>query len=263
MNCHYCDYTTYKVNICPSCGSKNITSFGLGTEKLQEELERMFNTKVLRMDVDTTRNKGSHERILKSFRNKEASILVGTQMIAKGLDFENVTLVGVVNGDATLNIPDYRAAERTFDLLNQVAGRSGRGNKSGKVIIQGFNLDHYSIKYASMHDYKSFYTEEMNLRKKLLYPPFIDLALIKISSKDYNEAYSESLKIKNYLDKYKIKILGPSNSNIVRVNNKYYIQIILKYKSLKEIYEYLKYIVGIYKNNKKVNVDIDINPKKI
>lgn len=263
MNCHYCDYTTYKVNICPSCGSKNITSFGLGTEKLQEELERIFNTKVLRMDVDTTRNKGSHERILKSFRNKEASILVGTQMIAKGLDFENVTLVGVVNGDATLNIPDYRAAERTFDLLNQVAGRSGRGVKSGKVIIQGFNLDHYSIKYASMHDYKSFYTEEMNIRKKLLYPPFIDLTLIKISSKDYNEAYSESLKIKNYLDKYKIKILGPSNSNIVRVNNKYYIQIILKYKSLKEIYKYLEYITNIYKNNKKVNVDIDINPKKI
>ena len=263
MNCHYCDYTTYKVNICPSCGSKNITSFGLGTEKLQEELERMFNTKVLRMDVDTTRNKGSHERILKTFRNKEASILVGTQMIAKGLDFENVTLVGVVNGDATLNIPDYRAAERTFDLLNQVAGRSGRGVKSGKVIIQGFNLDHYSIKYASMHDYKSFYTEEMNIRKKLLYPPFIDLALIKISSNNYEEAYSESLKIKNYLDKYKIKLLGPSNSNISRINNKYYIQIILKYKSLKEIYDYLKYIVNIYKNNKKVNVDIDINPKKI
>ena len=263
MNCHYCDYTTYKVSICPSCGSKNITSFGLGTEKLQEELERMFNTKVLRMDVDTTRNKGSHERILKSFRNKEALILVGTQMIAKGLDFENVTLVGVVNGDATLNIPDYRAAERTFDLLNQVAGRSGRGLKSGKVIIQGFNLDHYSIKYASMHDYKSFYTEEMNIRKKLLYPPFIDLALIKISSKDYEEAYKEAIKIKNYLDKYKIKLLGPANSNISKINNKYYIQIILKYKSLKEIYDYLKYIVNIYKNNKKVNVDIDINPKKI
>ena len=263
MNCHYCDYTTYKVRVCPSCGGKNITSFGLGTERLQEELEKMFNTKVLRMDVDTTRNKGSHERILKSFRNKEASILVGTQMIAKGLDFENVTLVGVVNGDATLNIPDYRAAERTFDLLNQVAGRSGRGNKSGKVIIQGFNLDHYSIKYASMHDYKSFYKEEMNIRKKLLYPPYIDLALIKISSNNYEEAYKEAIKIKNYLDKYKIKLLGPSNSNMARINNKYYLQIILKYKSLKEIYEYLKYIVDIYKNNKKVNVDIDINPKKI
>ena len=263
MNCHYCDYTTYKVSICPSCGSRNIASFGLGTEKLQEELIKMFDTKVLRMDVDTTRNKGSHEKILKCFKNNEASILVGTQMIAKGLDFANVTLVGVINGDATLNIPDYRASERTFDLLNQVAGRSGRGNKKGKVIIQGFNLDHYSIKYASVHDYKSFYKEEMNIRKKLLYPPFIDLTLIKISSMNYEDAYSEAIKIKNYLDKYNIKLLGPSNSNMARINNKYYIQIILKYKSLKGIYEYLKYIINIYKNNKKVNVDIDINPKKI
>ena len=263
MNCHYCDYSTYKVNICPNCNSKNITSFGLGTEKLQEELESMFKTKVLRMDIDTTSRKGTHEKILKSFRNKEASILVGTQMIAKGLDFEDVTLVGVVNGDATLNIPDYRSAERTFDLLNQVAGRSGRGNKKGRVIIQGFNLDHYSIKFASQHDYISFYTEEMNIRKKLSYPPYIDLTLIKISSKNYEDAYSEAVKIKNYLDKYNLKTLGPSNSNMAKINNKYYIQIIIKYKSLKEIYNYLEYISNIYKNNKKVNVDIDINPKKI
>ena len=263
MNCHYCDYSTYKVNVCPNCKSKNITSFGLGTEKLQEELESMFKTKVLRMDIDTTSRKGSHEKILKAFKNKEASILVGTQMIAKGLDFEDVTLVGVVNGDATLNIPDYRSAERTFDLLNQVAGRSGRGNKKGRVIIQGFNLDHYSIKFASQHDYISFYDEEMNIRKKLSYPPYIDLTLIKISSNNYEDAYSESLKIKHYLDKYNLKTLGPSNSNMAKINNKYYIQIIIKYKSLKEIYNYLEYISNIYKNNKKVNVDIDINPKKI
>ncbi len=263
MICHYCDYSTYKVNICPNCKSKNITSFGLGTEKLQEELESMFKTKVLRMDIDTTSRKGSHEKILKSFRDKEASILVGTQMIAKGLDFEDVTLVGVVNGDATLNIPDYRSAERTFDLLNQVAGRSGRGNKKGRVIIQGFNLEHYSIRFASQHDYISFYNEEMNIRKKLSYPPYIDLTLIKISSNNYEDAYSESLKIKHYLDKYNLKTLGPSNSNMAKINNKYYIQIIIKYKSLKEIYNYLEYISNIYKSNKKVNVDIDINPKKI
>ena len=263
MNCHYCDYSTYKINVCPNCKGKNITSFGLGTEKLQEELEGMFNTKVLRMDVDTTQRKGSHEKILESFRSKKASILVGTQMISKGLDFENVTLVGVVNGDSTLNIPDYRSAERTFDLLNQVAGRSGRGIKKGKVIIQGFNLDHYSIKYASKHDYKSFYNEEMNIRKKLEYPPYIDMALIKISGKDYDNTYSEAFKIKSYLDKYSLKILGPSNSSMAKINNKYYIQIIVKYKSLKEVYSYLEYISKIYKNNKKVNVDIDINPKKV
>ena len=263
MNCHYCDYTTYKVNTCPECGCCNITSYGIGTEKLEEFIKNMFNVNVLRMDVDTTKNKGSHKRILESFKKGDASILVGTQMIAKGLDFENVTLVGVINGDATLNIPDYRAGERTFDLLNQVAGRSGRGKKSGKVIIQGFNLDHYSIKFASLHDYKSFYKEEMNIRHQLLYPPYIDITLIKISSSDYNMAYSEAIKIKRYLDNNNVKSLGPSNSNMARINNKYYINIILKYKSLKSIYDYLSYIVSIYKKNKKVNVDIDINPKKI
>ena len=263
MNCHYCDYTTYKAINCPNCKSKNMSSFGLGTERLEEEIKSMFNVEVLRMDIDTTSRKGSHKKILELFKNKKASILVGTQMIAKGLDFENVTLVGVINGDATLNIPDYRAAERTFDLLNQVAGRSGRGKKDGKVIIQGFNLDHYSIKYAALHDYKGFYNEEIAIRKKLLYPPYIDLTLIKISSKDYNLAYNASIKIKKYLDNNNIKSLGPSNSNIAKINNKYYIQIILKYKSLKSIYKYLLYIADIYRKNKEINVDIDINPKKI
>ena len=263
MNCHYCDYTTYKITNCPNCKSKNISSFGLGTERLEEEIKRMFNVDVLRMDIDTTSKKGSHKKILELFKNKKASILVGTQMIAKGLDFENVTLVGVINGDATLNIPDYRAAERTFDLLNQVAGRSGRGDKVGKVIIQGFNLDHYSIKYAALHDYKGFYNEEISIRKTLLYPPYIDLTLIKISSKDYNIAYTSSLKIKKYLDNNNIKSLGPSNSNMAKINNKYYIQIILKYKSLKKIYKHLLYISDIYRKNKEINVDIDINPKKI
>ena len=263
MNCHYCDYTTYKITNCPNCKSKNISSFGLGTERLEEEMKSMFNVDVLRMDIDTTSKKGSHKKILELFKNKKASILVGTQMIAKGLDFENVTLVGVINGDATLNIPDYRAAERTFDLLNQVAGRSGRGDKVGKVIIQGFNLDHYSIKYAALHDYKGFYKEEIAIRKTLLYPPYIDLTLIKISSKDYNLAYNASIKIKKYLDNNNIKSLGPSNSNMAKINNNYYIQIILKYKSLKNIYKHLLYIADIYRKNKEINVDIDINPKKI
>ena len=263
MNCHYCDFTTYKMNECSNCKSKNISSFGLGTERLEEEIKKMFNVGVLRMDVDTTTKKNSHAKILEKFKNKEASILVGTQMIAKGLDFEDVTLVGVINGDATLNIPDYRSGERTFDLLNQVAGRSGRGKKKGEVIIQGFNLDHYSIICAKEHDYIKFYNEEISLRKKLNYPPYIDLTLIKIVSNDYDMANKEALKIKNYLDRNKIKSLGPSNSNMLKVNNKYYLQIILKYKKLKDVYKYLIEIKDIYKNNKKVNIDIDINPKKI
>lgn len=262
MNCHYCDYSTFKMKKCPECQSEDIQSFGLGTEKLEEEVKKIFNVNVIRMDVDTTSKKGSHARILNKFKNKEASILVGTQMIAKGLDFEDVTLVGVINGDATLNIPDFRSGERTFDLLNQVAGRSGRGTKDGKVIIQGFNLDHYSIKYASVHDYVSFYNEEMKIRKSLSYPPYIDLTLIKIVSTDYNLAYSESVKIKEYLVKYNIKVLGPS-SNINKINNKYYIHLVLKYKKLESIYKYILYIVDKYKLNKKINVEIDINPKKI
>ena len=262
MNCHYCDYSTFKMKKCPECQSEDIQSFGLGTEKLEEEVKKIFNVNVLRMDVDTTSKKGSHARILNRFKNKEASILVGTQMIAKGLDFEDVTLVGVINGDSTLNIPDFRSGERTFDLLNQVAGRSGRGTKDGKVIIQGFNLDHYSIKYASVHDYVSFYKEEMKIRKSLSYPPYIDLTLIKIVSTDYNLAYRESVKIKEYLVKYNIKVLGPS-SNINKINNKYYIHLVLKYKKLESIYKYILYIVDKYKLNKKINVEIDINPKKI
>ena len=262
MNCHYCNYTSSKMIECPSCHSKDIISFGLGTEKLQEEVEKIFSVPVLRMDVDTTVRKGSHEKILRAFKEKKASILVGTQMIAKGLDFENVTLVGVINGDASLNIPDYRSAERTFDLLNQVAGRSGRGKLKGNVIIQGFNLDHYSIKYASQHDYVSFYNAELKIRKMLNYPPYTDLTLIKVVGNDYDICYKEAIKIKTFLLKYNIKVLGPSDSNVSKINNKYYIQIILKYKKLKNIYKYLLLIKDMYTDSK-INIDIDISPKRI
>lgn len=263
MNCHYCDYSTYKIEYCPECHSKNISTFGLGTEKLQEEIEKNFDRKVLRMDVDTTKRKGSHAKILKEFKEKKANILVGTQMIAKGLDFESVTLVGVINGDASLNIADFRSAERTFELLNQVAGRSGRGGLRGRVIIQGFNLDHYSIRYASNHDYISFYNEEMKIRKQLDYPPYTNLTLIKVVGMNYDECYNEAKKIKFFLDKNNIKTLGPSSSNISKINNKYYVQVILKYKKLDKIYNYLSETREMYKSNNKINIEIDINPKKI
>lgn len=263
MNCHYCDYSTHKITVCPECHSKNISTFGLGTEKLQEEIEKIFERPVLRMDVDTTKRKGSHEKILRSFKEKKSNILVGTQMIAKGLDFESVTLVGVINGDASLNVADFRSAERTFDLLNQVAGRSGRGGLKGKVIIQGFNLDHYSIKCASIHDYISFYNEEMKIRKCLEYPPYTNLTLIKLVGTNYDDCYNEAKKIKCFLDERNVKTLGPSSSNISKINNKYYIQIILKYKKLDKIYNYLSQIREMYNSNNKINVEVDINPKKI
>ena len=265
LNCHYCDYTTYKPNVCPQCNSKNLNNLGLGTEKLEEEVKKQFSARTVRMDVDTTSRKGSHERIVNDFKNKKYDILIGTQMISKGLDFEDVTLVGVINGDSSLNIPDYRSAERTYCLLNQVAGRSGRASKEGLVIIQGFNIEHYSIVKASKHDYIGFYEEEMKLRKILKYPPYYNLTLIKICGKIYDDCFKESEKIYHYLsvNTHNTIILGPSNCNIPKINNKYYMQIILKYKNTMDIINALKFIDSKYRKNIKINVDVDINPKNL
>ncbi|MBR1376856.1 MAG: primosomal protein N' [Bacilli bacterium] len=265
MRCHYCGYGTGKITICPECKSKDIDSFGMGTQKLEEEIMSEFSgAKVIRMDIDTTTKKGAHEKIIESFRNGEYNILLGTQMISKGLDFPNVTLVGVINGDASLNIPDFRSAERTFGLLNQVSGRAGRSKDLGEVIIQGFNVNHYSIVKAKNCDYKGFYDEEISIRKKLGYPPFNNLCLLKISSKDYDIVSKESNKIANYLkENIKDNVLGPSTSTMPKINNIYYMQILIKYKKSDAIYECLKYIKEIYKNNHKVKVEIDINPLRI
>jgi primosomal protein N' (replication factor Y) len=187
-------------------------------------------------------------------------------MIAKGLDFANVTLVGVLNGDASLNIPDYRSAERTYSLLNQVAGRAGRGIIPGEVIIQGFNIDHYSIVLASKHDYDTFYNEELNIRKKLNYPPYCNLALIRIMGKNYDGVVKESNKISDYLNSKlnkKVTVLGPSAASMPKINDIYYFQIILKYKDTKEIKENIKFILNQYQLNKYINVDVDFCPYKI
>lgn len=263
--CHYCGYGTKKIQICPNCKSTNISFYGIGTQKLEEEIIKKFNgAKVVRMDADTTTNKGAHEKIIDDFRNNKYNILIGTQMIAKGLDFSNVTLVGVLNGDTTLNIPDFRSAERTYQLLNQVSGRSGRGEKNGEVVIQTFNVDHYSIIKSSQNDYEGFYNEEMKLRKKLSYPPYSNLALIKIKGKDYDEILKEANKIKKYLSSnITYPILGPSSANILKINNIYHIQIIIKYKKLNEIFEYITFIYNRYKVNNKTIVEVDFNPIKI
>ena len=263
LNCHYCNYTTYKPLNCPECDSKNINSYGIGTEKLEEEVNKLFDAKTIRMDIDTTRKKGSHEKIINDFRTKKYDILIGTQMISKGLDFDDVTLVGVINGDATLNIPDFRSAERTYNLLNQISGRSGRGKKPGKVIIQCFNTDHYSIEYASKNEYFNFYKEDMSIRKKLKYPPYYNLCLIKLSGTNFNELNIEANKIKEFVIDNNIIVLGPSPSNIPKIYNKYYVQIILKYKNVKDVYDKLKFIMDKSKNNNKISIEIDLNPKKI
>lgn len=267
MQCHYCNYIKSKTIKCPKCNNTNLNNYGMGTEKLEEYVKEIFNdARVVRMDVDSTTKKGSHERIINEFLNHKYDILIGTQMISKGLDFPNVTLVGVVNADSSLNIPDFRSAERTFQLLNQVSGRTGRGRLNGRVIMQGFNMDHYSIITASKSDYESFYKQEMELRKKLKYPPYYNLCSIVISSKKYEETDNEALKIGKYLKdnlKNNVIILGPSPSSIPKINNKYYFQIIIKYKNTDEIIDALCFINEQYKSNNKVNVDIDLNPIRV
>jgi len=266
MKCHYCDYQTSKLLVCPECHSKNINSFGMGTEKLESLINETFPlASVVRMDVDTTRRKGAHERIINDFKEGKYNVLLGTQMISKGLDFSNVTLVAVVNGDSSLNIPDFRSAERTFQLLNQVAGRAGRGDKKGEVIIQGFNMDHYSIVSASKHDYGSFYKEEMRIRKALKYPPYYNLCSIRISGKNYDSVFEEAEKISSYLRREISDniILGPSAANIPKINNIYYVGIIIKFKNTNEIFSAINFVNDKYKTNSKVMVEVDLNPIKL
>lgn len=266
MRCHYCGYGAKELTVCPECGSKDINFFGMGTEKLEQYIKEEFSeAKVIRMDIDTTTTKGSHEKITEAFRNEEYNILIGTQMIAKGLDFPKVTLVGVINGDASLNIPDFRSAERTFQLLNQVAGRAGRSDLEGEVIIQGFNIDHYSIVKASNNDYLGFYDEELNIRKILKYSPYYNLCLIKIKHNNYDEALVEANKIVDHLKKKNLNdtiILGPSSSTIPKINNIYNIQVIIKFKKTNELMKELIFINDYYRTSK-VNVDIDLNPIKL
>lgn len=265
LRCHYCGYARKKEKECSSCGAY-YKEYGLGTEKVEETLKELIpEANIIRMDVDTTTRKNAHEKIIKSFQKGEHNILLGTQMIAKGLDFENVTLVGVINADISLNFPDYRSSETTFELLNQVSGRSGRGDKKGKVLIQTFNPDHYAIECSKYNDYISFYNKELSIRKKLNYPPFCYIALIRIISKDYEKASKMSYQIGEYL-KDKIKeetILGPSTANIFKINNEYRFQIIIKYRNVNNIKKYLYMLQERFFNDKSIKLEIDFNPIKL
>lgn len=263
MRCHYCGYASKKLEVCPACKEKSIKQMGVGTEKLEEKIKEEFPlAKVLRMDADATSKKGSHNKIISSFNTGEYNVLVGTQMISKGLNFPCVTLVGVINADVSLNIPNFRSSEQTFSLLDQVIGRSGRADKEGEAVIQTFNPDHYSIICASNHDYKSFFNHEMYVRKKLNYPPFCFIALIKISSKDFNYGIGEAKKISNYLRQNlkNTSVLGPSIASVLKVNNNYNFSVILKYKKEEKLYYFLNQIIKIYEGNAKIKVSLDFDP---
>ena len=242
LKCHYCDYQSPVPDRCPNCHSDYLRTFGLGTQKIEELLNQHFpDARVIRMDMDTTRKKGQHEALLDRFRRHEADILLGTQMIAKGLDFESVTLVGVINADTALNLPDFRAGEKTFQLLTQVAGRTGRGRFEGEVLIQTYNPDHYVMQLAQQHDYESFFYYEMKRRHLGHYPPYFYTTLITISSKYQAKAQAMSHQVKQALlaSGAAIEILGPSQGAIARINERYYFQLLLKYKDGQVIKESL------------------------
>lgn len=250
LRCHYCGYTKYLDALCPNCHEKSLSDYGMGTEKLEEYLKKKYPlARLLRMDRDTTSKKGEHEKIIKDFQEGKYDILLGTQMISKGLDFPNVTLVGILNADASLNIPDYKSNENTFALLSQTCGRAGRGQHKGEVIIQTFNPDNYIMQCVSKNDYFSFYKYEMNIRKTLKYPPFYYLAILTFKNKDYQKTYTEAKKAKEYLEKYLDEsyiLLGPTAANVLLINKVYHFEITIKYKNkealiplLKELYLYI------------------------
>lgn len=263
LRCHYCGYSTSMTKICPSCKEEAIKDLGMGTEKLEQIIKDEFpSARTIRMDLDTTSRKGAHERIIESFKNHEYDILIGTQMISKGLNFKDVTLVGVINADASLNIPDFRSGERTFELLMQTGGRTGRYDLPGEVIIQTYNKDNYVLDSVKKHSYIDFYNKEMQIRKTLKYPPYFYIVSIKIVSSEYEIARDESVKVKNYLVKNlseNFYVLGPSTASVFKLKNKYYFQIIIKYKQEENLFKILKDINDVYVTDK-VKVDININP---
>lgn len=267
MKCHYCGYETPMAQTCPECGSEHIRFFGTGTERIQEELTKLLpETNVIRMDVDTTSRKGSHERLLTAFEKQEAQILLGTQMIAKGLDFPNVTLVGVLAADSMLHLPDFRASERTFQLITQVSGRAGRHELTGEVVVQSYTPDHYSIELASQYDYHMFFEKEMAIRKMLHYPPYYYLALITVSHYDGILANRTLDQISRYIQKNisnQAMVLGPVPSSIPRLNDRYRFQTMIKYKREPHLKQVLKQIIERYQSKmtkEDLSIQIDLNP---
>lgn len=266
LKCHYCGYSMVLPNKCSICGSDNLKDYGLGTEKLEETLNSLYKAKIVRMDVDTTSKKGQHQKIIDDFEEHKYDILIGTQMIAKGLDFPLVTLVGVVSIDSSLTSPDYRASENTFQLLSQVSGRAGRSESKGEVIIQTFNPDHYAITLAKNHDYIDFYKEEMKIRKMLKYSPYYYMVLVSITSKDYELGFKEANKIGSYIRNNISSdsiVLGPTMANMFKVNNIYHYQIIIKYRKDDSLMKVLKFIIDMQVRNNKIDVSIDFNPSRI
>lgn len=267
LSCHYCGYSMINPKTCPNCNSNYIRYFGIGTQKVEREFQNNFGIlNVLRMDADTTARKNSHKIILDDFRNRKSDVLIGTQMIGKGHDFPDVTLVGIITSDTYLNMPDFRAAEKTFQMITQAAGRAGRGDKTGRVIVQTYSPEHYSLLHAKYHDYVGFYNEEIKLRKEMNYPPFSHIGNIIISG--FNEKTVERVakdagktllvivkEIKN------VEIWGPASAPLSKIKNKYRWQIVLKTEKENQLIEIMtKFNNSKICSNNNISIAIDINP---
>lgn len=270
LKCHYCSHEEKMPTVCPSCESKTIRYFGTGTQKVEENLTKLIpEARVIRMDVDTTRKKGAHEKLLGKFGNQEADILLGTQMIAKGLDFPNVTLVGVLAADSLLHLPDFRSAEKTFQLITQVSGRAGRHKLPGEVVIQSYTPEHYSIELAGSNEFEAFYRREMETRKSFQYPPYYYLALITVSHPIQAKAMEVTKEISRLLEKHlseQAKVLGPTPSPLTRIKDRYRFQCMIKYKNEPNLESIVKKIIKYYEDKEKGHdllVSVDLQPYQL
>lgn len=270
LKCHYCSYEKPMPTYCPECNSDLIRYFGTGTQRVEEALTALIpEVRVIRMDVDTTRRKGAHEKLLNKFQNQEADILLGTQMIAKGLDFENVTLVGVLAADAMLHLPDFRSSEKTFQLLTQVSGRAGRHELPGKVIVQTYTPDHYSIELASQYDFYTFYQQEMRMRKTFKYPPYVFLVLMTISHMNKVRAVQTTQKIAQLLLNHTHKdtvVLGPTPSPIAKMKDRYRYQCMIKYRNEPQLRTLIKKIMEQFADDVRkddLQISVDMQPYQL
>ena len=269
LKCHYCEYTMDMPQQCPKCGSQFIRYFGSGTQLVEEAIKVKWPwINILRMDLDTTQNKNAHQEILSSFANGQAQVLIGTQMVTKGLDFPNVTLVGVIAADLTLNMPDYSASERTFQLLTQVAGRAGRGERLGQVIVQTYTPDHYSLLTGRDHDYLSFYHMEIKNRELMQYPPF--MYLVRILFSDFKTQEIEVLMeqaadylIQMYPD---VHLLGPAEAPIKMIRNRWRYHMVLKHSDLTYLINCakdLQSLMNVSRKSKTLRIIVDVEPQSI
>ena len=270
LKCHYCGYDEYVPQTCPQCQSENIRYFGTGTQKVEEEINKLFpEARVLRMDVDTTKQKGAHEKMLDAFGAGQADILLGTQMIAKGLDFPNITLVGVLSADTSLHLPDYRAAEKTFQLMTQVSGRAGRHEKQGEVFIQTYTPEHYAIELSKDQLYTPFYEREMHTRHVAGYPPYYYIALIQVAHEDVMMAAEYAERAAEYLRSnlsFQVSVIGPTTASISRLQNRYRYQCLIKYKIEPNLIPVLLQLIKMYRSEwikKGIVLTVDLDPVMI